>query len=731
MLTPERFARAAEIFHGAIDLAETARPGFLDSTCGGDYELRLEVEELLANAHDSADDFSESRLGIGAGAISGAIEETTGLLPNAIGRYRVTGLVGEGGMGRVYEAWQERPRRRVAIKVIRPEFDSPQVSRRFEQEAEILGSLRHPAIAQVIEGGEFEQYGGLRRFFAMEFVEGEPLVACAGSHRLGTRERMALIVQVCEGADHAHRQGVVHRDLKPGNILVDAAGRVKILDFGIARLAGESGQAATLQTLTGQVMGTVAYMSPEQIEGRVSEIDARADVYAIGVIAYELLTGRLPHDVAGVPVAEAARRIADKVPPRLSTIRRELAGDLDAIVGKCLEKEPARRYASAEEIAADIRRFLADIPVLARRPSSVDQFRKFARRNPGLVTAIGAAVVAMAAGTGFSTWAAVNATAARDEAHKEVERASSVTEILYDTVTSSHSSYTSGKEITLSEALEATRARIAAGTLKATPEAEALLWYSLGIVSIDRAKFDEAREQLTRSLEIRRRVLPADHIDIVRSLTAMGRLHVMQGQFREGAGFYRDQLAILRRTGPEGDEALCMYNLAQALSNLVMKDQATTEEIAEFESVLNGSIELHRRIRPEDHVSQGFHRLLQGRVAAHMGKVPEAMDYLQQSLERMHREFKPPNPRLASVLNEMGAVQMKVAKDATAAEPFFRDAYEQVREVFKDNPQHPMLDVIRSNYADCLRALGKTAEADQISPAAAGSSGPPATGGGG
>lgn len=318
--------------------------------------------------------------------------------PRQIGHYRLIEAIGDGGMGVVYLAEQDQPLRSVAVKLIRSGIMSRELLRRFEFEAQVLGQLRHPGIAHVYEAGTADTERGVQPYFAMEYVEGPPLDRYARDHQLGTRKRLELIALICDAVQYAHQKGVIHRDLKPGNILVDESGQPKVLDFGVARATNADTQTVTLRTDVGQLVGTVPYMSPEQVSGVSSEIDTRSDVYALGVICFELLTERLPHRVRDRSIPEAARIIRDEEPSRLSSIDPALRGDVETIVAKALEKDKTRRYQSAAEMSADLRRYLRNEPILARPQTTLYQLRKFARRNRGLALALCGVLLALVAG---------------------------------------------------------------------------------------------------------------------------------------------------------------------------------------------------------------------------------------------------------------------------------------------------------------------------------------------
>jgi WD40 repeat protein len=338
--------------------------------------------------------------------------------PASIGRYRILRLIGEGAMGFVYEAEQEHPRRTVALKILKPGIASSTALRRFELEAEALGRLQHPGIAQIYEAGTADTGFGPQPYFAMELIRGRTPVDYVKEHNLGIRERLELVMKTAEAVHHAHQRGLIHRDLKPSNILVDQIGQPKVLDFGVARAIDEDAQR-TQRTDAGQLVGTLAYMSPEQVLADPDEIDIRSDVYALGTLLYELLAGKLPLDMRR-KLPEVIHAIREEDPVPLGRLDRRYRGDIETIAIKALEKDKTQRYTSAAELAADIRRYLNDEPIAARRPTAKYQLLKFARRNKALVFGLAGVIVALAAGATVSTYLAI--TAERERQHALVEQ---------------------------------------------------------------------------------------------------------------------------------------------------------------------------------------------------------------------------------------------------------------------------------------------------------------------
>ncbi len=394
--------RVEELFHQAVDLGPSQQAAFLDEQCAGDTDLRAAVEELVGLDRKARQDELLLRSPLEGVRQSLAAPPH----PPTIARYRVVRVLGEGGMGTVYEAEQDSPRRTVALKVLRPVLASAPLLKRFAQEAHILGRLHHPGIAQVYDASVAE---GGQPYFAMELIAGVHPDQYAREHALDSRGRLELIAKVCDAVQHAHEKGVIHRDLKPGNILVEASGQPKVLDFGVARATDADLATTTARTEAGQLLGTLAYMSPELVAADPAAIDQRSDVYALGVLLYELLAHRLPYGLEQLPLPEVARVIREYEPSRLGSIDARLRGDVETIVAKALEKDKARRYASAGDLASDIRRYLNHEAIHARPASALYHLRKFARRHKAVVGGVLGVIAALAAGAAVSVVYAVRA----------------------------------------------------------------------------------------------------------------------------------------------------------------------------------------------------------------------------------------------------------------------------------------------------------------------------------
>jgi serine/threonine protein kinase len=387
----QEYAQVKEAFLAASELTLEQRKEYLDGL-ELDAQMRKRVEELLY--------YDDEPLDLPPPVVDreqlNSVWEEQAPLPDVSG-FRVHSLLGEGGMGEVYLAEQIFPRRQVALKLVRGARFTAQALRRFREEISLLGLLQHPGITQVYAADPTGEESHGRPYFAMEYINGLALTEYADQQHLDRNARLGLMAKVCDAVHYAHQQGVVHRDLKPANVLVDRSGQPKILDFGIARAVGEQFETRTLLTGSEHVVGTMGYMAPEQFKGRTDSVGPGSDVYALGVLMFELLTGRLPHELEGLNLFEAGQRITETDPTRISRVVRAHRGELEIISHKALQRDPQQRYASAGDLADDLRRYLAGDPILARPPSLAYRMRKFLKRHrrpsiaAGLALSIGIA----------------------------------------------------------------------------------------------------------------------------------------------------------------------------------------------------------------------------------------------------------------------------------------------------------------------------------------------------
>lgn len=437
----DRYAQVFEIVSEARQRSGVEREAYLDARCSDDPALRSQVAELLAAGEASVEQgpFAEHQLAAVRASLETMADTVTAeWLPESIGSYTIVRQIGRGGMGIVYEATQEAPRRAVAIKLLHPIHATPDRLRRFRHETELLGRLQHPGIAQIHEAGTYDVGLGPQSYFAMELVDGvdirtfcerrsqpRPTAACSFSPAGVACPRacptlVELLASVCDAVQYAHERGIIHRDLKPENVLIDRAGRPRILDFGIARTTDQATALSTLLTEQGQLVGTLAYMAPEQLQQSANAPTPQVDIYALGVLGYEMLTGHLPRTIADQPLSQAIALLANADPSPVSRFEPTLKGDLETILGKALESEPGRRYRSVAAMAADLRRYLAHQPIDARPPSRFYLVKKFTRRHRGLVAGVVATLLVAILGTVVSMSFALEAMRRADE----LERAS-------------------------------------------------------------------------------------------------------------------------------------------------------------------------------------------------------------------------------------------------------------------------------------------------------------------
>jgi tetratricopeptide (TPR) repeat protein/tRNA A-37 threonylcarbamoyl transferase component Bud32 len=481
-----------------------------------------------------------------------------------IGRYKLLSVLGEGGFSIVYLAEQDKPvRRRVALKVIKPGMDSKQVIARFKAERQALALLEHPNIAPVFDAGTTD--AGLP-YFVMENVKGVPIIEHCDRHKLTIEERLQLFLQACEGVQYAHQKGIIHRDVKPSNILVSVQGEkpvLKIIDFGVAKAITQPLTDRTLYTEQGQFIGTPEYMSPEQVEMGAQDIDTRTDVYSLGVLLYELLTGALPFDAralreGGVDyirkvireqepkkpstrltgLGDKAQKVAEERRTDVVNLARRLRRELEWIPLKAMRKDRTRRYRSASELADDIRNYLNGVPLIAGPESTAYRLRKFVRRNRTLVTGAMVVLAVMIAGSIISVVFAVkaararaDAVTARDEAERQAKTSQAVSDFLREDLLASVDPYvTQGREVTVRSFLDAASEKLE-GRFEQEPLVEASIRHTLGNTYRNIGDFGPAEKHLERAYKIQREQLGQEHPDTLGTMEGLARVYWRQGRY--------------------------------------------------------------------------------------------------------------------------------------------------------------------------------------------------------
>jgi serine/threonine protein kinase len=672
----KRWAVIESLYHSALAKEPGERSSYLAAACAEDPTLQKEIESLLGYADaqlsspaqgspmaellDKVEGIETSdRVEMARTTVDG----TSAAVPAIIGRYRILRLLGEGGMGAVYEAEQEHPRRTVALKVIKPGLTSRELLRRFEQESQALGRLQHPGIAQIHEAGTADSGFGPQPYFAMEFIRGESLLEHAKAHKLNTRQRLELMAKVCDAVHHAHQRGIIHRDLKPGNILVDESGQPKVLDFGVARVTDSDAQA-TRQTDVGRLVGTLAYMSPEQVLADPLELDTRSDVYALGVILYELLAGRLPYTIS-CSLAEALHTIREEDPARLSSINRNYRGDIETIAAKALEKDKARRYASAAGLAGDIRRYLADEPIVARPPTTSYQLQKFARRHMALVGGVVAVFVVLLAGIIASTWEATRALRAEEVANAESATAKAVNDFLQNDLLAQASASVQARpdtkpdpDLKVRTALDRASAHIG-GKFEKQPLVEASIRQTIGNTYRDLGLYSEAQRQVERAIYLRRRVLGNTHRDTLSSMYQLAALYLLQNKYAEAESLDSEVLEAQQRMLGERDPdtIYTMIGLAEA-----QWSQRTQRKLGPAETLFLKALSLSRRVLGEDHRQTLTIMGDLGPLYVNERKWDEALSILTKALEIRRRVLGEEHPDTMATTYNLGTISMYYGK---------------------------------------------------------------------
>ena len=596
----------AAIFDAALACASPPeRAAYLDKACTGKPELRRRIEGLLA-AHEQATGFLENPKAAAARPtvrVALQPEEQPG---ERIGRYKLLQKIGEGGCGIVYMAEQEEPvRRRVALKIIKLGMDTKQVVARFEAERQALALMDHPNIAKALDAGATDKG---RPFFVMELVKGISVTRYADENKLDTRQRLDLFMQICKAVQHAHQKGIIHRDIKPSNILVadhDGTPVPKVIDFGIAKATTDQRLTdKTLFTALEQFIGTPAYMSPEQAKLSGLDVDTRSDIYSLGVLLYELLTGKTPFDARRLLDAgfdEIRRIIREEDPPRpstrLSTLEAAeqtdvakhrhselpkllgvIRGDLDWIVMKCLEKDRSRRYETANGLARDIRRHLDNEPIIACPPSAAYRFQKLVSRNKLVFAAVSAVAIALLVGISLATWMYLRERAALKLARAAIREAEQANERTTRALKQSEAAKTAAENALRESELAKAATRSAEAATEVALKGQAQSLFDQATATLRAGGVGASEFNYRAALELFRKVYGNDHEDVAKTLYFLGGVLSAQGNLGEAESSYRESAAVYEKVhGREhGSVAQTHFDLAQVLEREEKYSEAET-----------------------------------------------------------------------------------------------------------------------------------------------------------
>jgi serine/threonine protein kinase len=773
-LDPDRWRTLRPLLDELLETPEDARPAALARLCGDDAALRADLEALLA-ADAAAERAGESgglerpadavaRGLLGAGGVADAGGEAERWIGRALGPYRIVRLLGEGGMGIVFEAEQQDPKRAVALKLVRGgAFLDDARLRLFRREIEALARLQHPSIAPIHGAGRTDDG---QHYFAMELVRGAPLDAYLRRRPLSATDpgeraaRIALFLEICDAIAYAHQRGVIHRDLKPSNVVVEdlpaetgsgsRGARVKVLDFGLARITDGDVALSTRRTEPRAIEGTLPYMSPEQARGVPDAIDLRSDVYSLGVLLYEMLTGALPYELPRGALHDALRIIGETPPRRPSQRLRALRGDLEVILLKALEKEPAARYASVWALADDLRRALDDQPIAARPPSAVAQLRRFARRHRTAAVFSAALAVVLLLGAAGTTVGMLRARAAEHdarrleaEAREEARTAESVSRFLVGLFEASDPDSARAEAAAARQLLERGAHQLET-SLQDEPRVRARLYHTLGTVHRNLGLYPQARELLARAIELRRAALGPrhpdvatseyvlagllrrlgaydsarvhyqsaldirlaalgpDHRDVAGSCAGLANLYIERGEYALARPLCEQALATIERAVGRDDPAVTTYlfNLALLLRQM--------DDLAGARPLLERAVALSERQHGPDHPIVGDYRFVLGTVQVRLGESREGIARMRQGLASIEKAYGPDHAVVAEALGELAEVQQQAGDARGALASGERALAALTRAV---GPDYVKTAIVRDQVALALRDLGRAREA--------------------
>ena len=673
-------------------------------------------------------------------------DESAVLRLERLGEFRLLSLIGQGGMGSVYLAEQDNPARKVALKLMRLGAENAEAVARFRREGATLARLDHPGIAKIYAAGVAETSLGSLPYFAMELVQGVSLLRHAQASELDQQARLRLMVSVCAAVQHAHQRGVVHRDLKPANILVDAQGHPRVLDFGIARLMDEA-EGDTRLTRMGELVGTLPYMSPEQLQGEPESVDTRTDVYALGVVLYELLSGRLPREFdANTSIVQAISKSASLRQIPLSQASPECRGELETIVMKALAEDPAQRYGSASELGADIERFLRHEPVLARAPSAWYVAGKFARRHRALVAASLVTVLALIGSTAFALNAAWKEREARQAAERSAAISQSVQGFMDDMFQAAMPESALGREVSVREVVDQ-----ASLLLQNSPPRDPMVAgesaLALANVNLALGRYDQAGQLVARAKAVLARV--GDEARTTRIDAALLDLRVRAARGDDDK-VEADAQALLadtnRQLGPADPHSFEASNL---LGEVLMRKSKFEPANVQFHRVLDTPMEVLPADSPARETAlanlavslrgsgdlKGAAKVLTSlekdlsarRGAEHpatlsvvnnlaialqnTGDTEQALALYDRAFAGRSRVLGPDHPETLNVLQNRATLLIQAGK-AAEAEPVLRQLLATLRKTRQAN--HPSVLVAMNSLAYALEDLGKLAEAEQI-----------------
>ncbi len=728
-----RRALIQDLFCKGIELDPADRASFLTRMCGRDADLRDEVADLIESHEHAPDLLEESAAELLAGLSPTDHQES--MEGRSLGPYRIDRKIASGGMGEVWlaERIDGEFEKKVAVKVIRRGLDSKEIQRQFHRERQTLARLEHANIARLLDGGTTDDG---RPYLVMEYVEGKPIDAYCDEKSLSTRDRLELFREVCSAVDYAHHRLILHRDLKPTNILVTKSGEVKLLDFGVAKLLEPETDGARNNTTVPEFrFMTPEYACPEQLRSEASTI--ASDVYSLGVILYELLSGRRPHTSQGCSIYELERSIYAGDPVRPSTaitrvedviapdgttrlkltpeavsrkrglspqrLRRYLAGDLDSIALKSINQKPGDRYASVEQMSEDIQRHLAGVPIIARNSTLRYRAAKFVTRNKATVAAAFALIVSLMGGIIGTAWQAHLAANERDAARIEARKADQINHFVQEML-AAVDPRRDGRKVTMQEVLDAAAIRVDT-ELGDEPEIRAAIHATIGQSYAGLGLYDEAETHLGEALELIRGLHGPEHEEVAEMLNNLATAFYAKGDYERAEPFVREALTIQEHLLGDRNAAV-----AQSLNNLGAIRQARGD-LAEAETMIRRAVALRRELLGDESLETAESLNNLGNIIRQKGDLESAVQLARKVLTIRRTHYNSDHPDIAQSLGNLSVI-LASRGEMEEAEELYRKALSMNRRLLGED--HPDVALGLYNLASLLRMRNDQVGAEPI-----------------